>query len=49
MWDTRGPRIPRLLEVRKYLNNYFVIYERLTPSRMRMELAIPAYMGLGII
>ena len=44
----RGTRIPRLLGVRNYLNNYFA-YKRLTTSRIRVELEAPAYLGLRII
>ena len=33
--DTRGTRIPCLLGVRNYLNNYFA-YNRLTCSRIRV-------------
>ena len=40
----RETRIPRLLEDRNYLNNYFS-YKRLTRSRIRVELASPAYSG----
>ena len=46
---TRGTRIPFLLGVRNYLNNYFAMYTRLTRSRLRVELASPAYLDLGII
>ena len=46
---TRGTRISRLLRVRIYLNNYFSMYTRLTFSRIRVELASPADLGLGII
>ena len=46
---TRGTRIPRLLKVKNYSNNYFAIYPRLTRSRIRVELATPAYLGLVII
>ena len=46
---TRGSRIPRLLGVRNYLNNYFAMYRRLTRSHIRAELAFPAYLGFGII
>ena len=41
--------ITRLLAVRNYLNNDFAMYKRLTPSRIRVEHASPAYLGLGII
>ena len=44
----RGTRIPRLLGVKNYLNNYFA-YQRLTRFRIDAELEAPAYMGLGII
>ena len=47
--DTRGTRIPRLLVVKSYLNNYFAMYTRLTRSRIRLEVASPAYFGLEII
>ena len=46
---TRGIRIPRLLTVRNNLNNYFFFYEQRMPSRIRVELASLAYLGLGII
>ena len=46
---TRGTRITRLLRVRNYLNNYFAMFTRLTYSRICVELASPAYLGLGII
>ena len=45
----RGTRIPRPLGVMNYLNNYFAMYIRLTRSRVRVERASPAYLGLGII
>ena len=44
----RGTRIPRLLVVRNYLNNYFA-YKRLTRSRIGVELASLAYLWLRII
>ena len=44
---TGGTPIARLLGVRNYLNNYFVIYTRLTCSRICVELASPGYMGFG--
>ena len=44
-----GTRILRLLWVRNYLNNYFAMNKSLTRSRTHMELASPAYLGLGII
>ena len=43
-----GTRIPCLLGVKNYLNNYFA-YKRLSSSRKRVELASPAYLGFGII
>ena len=46
---THGARIHRLLGVRNYLNNYCAMYKCLMRSRIRVELASPAYMGLGII
>ena len=46
---TRGTRIPCLLVVRNYLNNYFAMYKRLTRYRVHVELASPADLGLGII
>ena len=42
-------RIPRLLAFRNYLNNYFAMYKRLTRSRICLELASRAYLGLRII
>ena len=42
---TRGPRIPHLLGVSNYLNNYVDMYKRLTRSRIPVELASPAYLG----
>ena len=41
--------IPRLVGVGNYLKNYSAMYRRLTRSRIRVELAFPAYLGLGII
>ena len=35
--------------VRNYLNNYVAMCKRLTRSRIRVELASPAYLGLGVI
>ena len=32
-----------------YFNNYFALYACLTRSRIRMELAAPAYLGFEII
>ena len=46
---TRVIRIPRLLEVKNYLNNYYTMNKFLTRSRIRVELASPAYCGLWII
>ena len=46
---THGSRIPRPLGVRNYLNNSFTMYKRVTRSRIRVELASPAYLGLGTI
>ena len=57
---TRGSRILRLLAVTNYLKNNFAMYVRLTHSRIRVDLAYPAYrirekhpspayLGLGII
>ena len=37
---------PPLHGVMNYLNNYFVLYARLTPSRVRVELASHAYISL---
>ena len=45
---TRRTRIPRLLGVKNYLNNYFA-YNRLSVSLTLVELAAPAYLGLRII
>ena len=44
-----GTRIPSLLGVRNYLKNYFAMYTRLTLSRICVELAPLAYLGLRII
>ena len=46
---TPGTRIPRLLGIKNYLNNYFAMYPQLTRSPIRVELATPASLGLGII
>ena len=46
---TRGTRIPRLLEVRDYLNIYFSMYTCLTSSHIFADLASAAYLGLEII
>ena len=45
---TRGTRIPCQLGDRNYLNNYFA-YKRLTCSLIRIKLASPVNLGLGII
>ena len=45
----RENRIPALLGVRNYLNNYFALYTHLPRSRIGVELASPAYLGLGIM
>ena len=45
---TSGTRIPFLLGVKNYLNNYFAMYRSLTHTRIRAELASSAYLGLGI-
>ena len=42
-------RIPRLLEIKNYLNNYFAMYTCLTRFRIRVNLASPAYFRLRII
>ena len=44
----RRTRIPRLLGVRNYLNNYFA-YKGLTCTRIHVGLPSPAFMGLRII
>ena len=41
-------RIPGLLGIKNYLNNYFA-YKRQMRSRIRVELAAPAYFELRII
>ena len=46
---TRGRRLHRLPGVKNFLNNYLAMYRRLTLSRIRLELAPPAYVGLEII
>ena len=46
---TRETRIVHLLGVKNYLNNYFVLYARLTLSCIRVELASPAGLGLRLI
>ena len=46
---TRGTRIPSLNGVKNYLNNYFAMYTRLASSRIHVELASPAYLGVEII
>ena len=45
----RGTRIRRLLGVRNYLNNNFATDKHLKLSRIRVELASPAYLWFGII
>ena len=42
----RETRNPRLLGVSNYLNNYFAMYKGLTRSRIRVELASPACLGI---
>ena len=39
----RETRIPRPLEIKNYLNNYFAMYTRLTCSGIRVELASTTY------
>ena len=46
---TRVTRIPRLLGVKNYLNNYFSLYTRLMRSRIWVDLSSPTYLGLTII
>ena len=46
---TGGPRIPHLLGVKNYLNNYFAMYTRLTRSHLHADLASPTYFWLRII
>ena len=46
---THGSRIDCLLVVKNYLNNYFVMYTRLAGSFIRVYLASPADLGLGIV
>ena len=41
-------RAPLLLEVKNNFNNYSTIYKHLTRSRILVEIASPAYLGLGI-
>ena len=40
---------PCLFEIRNNLNNYFAMYKRHTRTRICVERASPAYLGLGII
>ena len=47
--NTGGTQIHHLRGVRNYLNNYFAKFKCLTRTRIRVELACPAYMGVGII
>ena len=42
---TGETRIPRLLEVKNYLNNYFTMYTCLTRLRIRVKLASPPSWG----
>ena len=44
----RETRIPRLLEVKNYLNHYYAMYKRLTRSGIRVELASRGYFYLFI-
>ena len=44
-----GTRIPHLIGVKDYLNNYFAMFSRMSRSRTRVELASPTYLGLRII
>ena len=44
-----GSHIPRLRGVRNYFNNSFVMYTHVTCSRIRLDLASPAYLELRII
>ena len=44
---TRGTRIPHLPGFKNYLSNYYAMYKRLMRSRIRVELASTAYLGLG--
>ena len=46
---TGETRIPRLLGVKNYLNNYFTMYTCLTRFRMDVNLASLVYLGLIII
>ena len=46
---SRGIRTFRLHVVKNYLINYFALYSRLTCSRIRVEVASPATVGLRII
>ena len=36
-------------QIRNYLNKYFAMYQRLTHSRICLEIASPAYLRLEII
>ena len=45
----RESRIPRLLQVKNYLINFFAMYTCLTRFRIREKLASPAYLALRII
>ena len=46
---TGGTRLPRILGVKNYLNNYFAMNTCLLRYRMRVELASPVYLGSIII
>ena len=43
----RGIRIPRLLGVRYYLNNYYAMYTCLKRSRISEETRIPRQLGVS--
>ena len=45
----RGTRIPRLLTVKNYLNNYFMMYKRLMRSLISVDVSSHAYLGFEII
>ena len=46
---TCGTGILHKLGFKNYINNYFTMYKRLPRSCIQVELATPAYLGLGII
>ena len=46
---THGSPIACLLVVKKYLNNFVARYTRLARSRIRVDLASPADLGLGTV